>query len=393
MFESRGSIIRDGAPLDFKYVPNVLVGRQSQMDQMEASFRPLFFSNTPCSAYLSGPVGSGKTVTAMRFCSDMAEAFAKAGKKLDVISVNCRLRSGEYAVILDMVRFYDRGFPDRGFSTEEILASFRKHVSDGRHPVLVVLDEVDSLLASPGRDLVYMLTRLSDLNEGASLSLVMISQKPLASLSMDPASLSTFGRASTVDFNRYDRADLREIAKQRADLALYTGVLDEGCLDLIADAAEPFGDARFALEVLEKASNLAETKGDSKIRAEYIQKATGSVHSDFSEMKVEDLDLNKLVILLAIARSLFKVESVTLVHAEGTYAAACEEYGLPVKKHTMFYTHVKSLESIGFVHADVRNEPGVGRSTYLSLPDISPRDLADILESAIERKMGGDYEV
>ena len=393
MFESRGTIIRDGEPLDFKYVPRELIGRRMQTDQLEASFRPLFFSNTPCSAYLSGPVGSGKTVTAMRFCSDMADAFSKAGKKLDVIHVNCRLTSGEYAVMLDMVRFYDRGFPDRGFSTEEILASFRKHVNDGRHPVLVVLDEVDSLLVTPGRDLIYMLTRLSGFDEGASVSLMMVSQKPLGSLSIDTASLSTFGRASTVDFNRYGREDLRAITQQRADLALFPGVLDEGCLDLIADAAEPYGDARFALEVLEKASSLAETRGDTRIRAEHIQMATGSVHSDYSETKVDDLDLNKLLTLLAIARSLFKAEAVTLGHAEGTYAAACEEYGVPVKKHTQFYTNVKSLEGMGLVHADVRAEAGVGRSTYLSLPDISPRDLAEILEGTIERRMGGDYEV
>ena len=395
MFESGGRIIRDGAPLDFKYVPDTLIGRKEQTDRLEASFRPLFFSNTPCSAYIAGPVGSGKTVTSMKFSSDMAQAFGKAGKRLDVITVNCRIRSGEYSVLLDLVRHFDRGFPDRGFSAEEMFASFRRHVSDGCQPVLVILDEVDVLLSSPGRDIIYQMTRMDGLKEGASLSLIMISQKPLSSLAMDPASLSTFGRATTVDFERYGRDDLRAIAEQRARLALYPGVLDDGCLDLIAAAAEPYGDARFALEMLEKAANLAETKGDTVIRPEYLQRASGEVHSDYSETKMEDLDIGKLLALLSVARSLFKNDSVTLQHAEGTYAAACEEFGLPVRKHTQYYTYIKTLVSMGFVHQDVRNEPGGGRLIILSLTSIPARDLASLVEGFINKRIGGDpdYEM
>ncbi|MBE6526936.1 MAG: cell division control protein 6 [Thermoplasmata archaeon] len=395
MFESSGRIIRDGAPLDFKYVPDELIGRKEQTDQLEASFRPLFFSNTPCSAYIYGPVGSGKTVTVMKFSSDMEKAFSKAGKKLDVITVNCRIRNGEYPVLLDLVRYFDRGFPDRGFSSEEMFVSFRRHVSDGCHPVLVILDEADVLLSSPGRDIIYQMTRMDGLKEGASLSLMMISQKPLTALSLDQASLSTFGRDSSVSFNGYSRGDLRAIAEQRARLALYPGAIDDGCLDLIANAAEPYGDARFALEMLEKAANLAETKGDTAIRAEYLQKASGEVHSDYSEAKMEDLDIGKLLILLSVARSLFKNDTVTINHAEGTYAAACEEFGVPARKHTQFYTNVKTLSSMGFIHLEVRNEPGGGRTSILSLTSIPARDLAGLVEDLISKRIkgGADYEV
>ncbi len=394
MFETGGRIIRDGAPLDFKYVPEELIGRKEQSDMLEASFRPLFFSNTPCSAYISGPVGSGKTVTALKFSTDMAQAFGKAGKRLDVITVNCRIRSGEYPVLLDLVRHFDRGFPDRGFSSEEMFASFRRHVSDGCQPVLVILDEVDVLFSTHGRDIIYQMTRMDGLKEGASLSVIMISQKPLSSLPMDSASLSTFGRATSIDFNSYGRDDLRAIAEQRARLALYPGVIDDGCLDLIAKAAEPYGDARFALEMLEKAANLAETKGDTVIRAEYLQKASGEVHSDYSETKMEDLDTGKLLALLSVARSLFKNDSVTLTHAEGTYAAACEEFDLPVRKHTQYYTYVKALSSMGFVHMEVRNESGGGRTILLSLTSIPARDLASLVEDLIAKRTGGaDYEV
>lgn len=55
------------------------------------------------------------------------------------------------------------------------------------------------------------------------------------------------------------------------------------CLDIIADAAEPYGDARFALEMLEKAANMAEARGDDRINPDYVRLASASVHTDISE--------------------------------------------------------------------------------------------------------------
>lgn len=85
--------------------------------------------------------------------------------------------------MLDLVRSFDPGFPDRGFSVDDMLASFRKHVSSGASPVLVILDEADAVLSVSGRNIVYLLTRISEgLRAGASVSLIMISQKPFREL-------------------------------------------------------------------------------------------------------------------------------------------------------------------------------------------------------------------
>lgn len=162
MFENRGRIIRDGAPLDFSYVPDSLVGREQQLEALEASFRPLFFDGVPCTAYIRGGSGSGKTVTARRFTEDLAKEFAKAGRAVRTIYVNCRIRNSEHAMMLDLVRNFDAGCPDRGFSVDELLASFRKHVETGCRPVVVVLDEADAVLGSSPANTVYQLTRISE---------------------------------------------------------------------------------------------------------------------------------------------------------------------------------------------------------------------------------------
>lgn len=381
MFENRGRIIRDGVPLDFSYVPESLVGRDGELGALESAFRPLFFSSVPCTVYVHGHVGSGKTVTVLRFCADMAKAFSDSGKALDTAIVNCRMRNSEYAVMLDLVRHFDKGFPDRGFSVDEIYSSFVRHVKDSGKPIIIILDEADVLLSGQGGDTIY---RISRADSSQPISLILISQKSPELLPLDVASRSTFGRANTIRFERYSRPELRQIAVQRADLSLYPGVIDDGCLDLIADNAEPHGDARFAIEVLEKAASMAESEGADRILPEHVQKAGGSVHSDFSEEKISALNIDRKLVLLAISRGLLKRSEVTLAHAEGTYAAACEEWDVPVKKHTQFYTYAKDLEKAGLIRAEVRREPEGGRGTYISIANLPPKEIAEVLEGMLD---------
>ena len=396
MFEQKGRIIRDGKPLEFEYVPEVLIGRQDKTDQLETQFRPLFFSGSPCNAYLHGHVGSGKTVTARLFCREMTKAFSDAGRRLDTIYVNCRIHGSEYAVMLEMVRFFDKGFPDRGFSVDEMFSTFKRHVISGLHPVVVILDEVDVLLSGTGRDTVYQLTRASEgMPEGASISLLMISQKSLDQISLDAASRSTFGRSGTVEFERYGRSALQGIVRQRVSLALYPGVIEDEVVDLVVNNAEPYGDARMAIEVLRGACTKADGSGLTTVEPSCVQMAGSMERKDYSEKIVSELNLERKIVLLSVARSLFKRAEVSMPHAEGTYAAACEEYGIPVKKHTQYYSYLQDLEHRNLIHTEVRRGPEGGRVTYISILNTPPKDLAEILESLIDvdRRRGESDEV
>ena len=145
--------------------------------------------------------------------------------------------------------------------------------------------------------------------------------------------------------------------------------------------------------MLEKAASMAETRGEGAVSPDYVRMAGASVHTDITEQKLTDLDLDRRVVLLSIARSLFKTDEVTITHAEKTYAAACEEYGIPAKKHTQFYTYVKYLESIGAIRTEVRRDPEGGRTTFIRIPGYPPRALAEELEAMMENGGGGQDEV
>lgn len=394
MFERRSRIIRDGESLSFDYIPEKVVLREAQMGELERMFSPLAMDNRACSAYLWGSVGSGKTVTAKRFCEDMKVYFSENNRRMDYVYVNCRIRNTEYAAVLDIMRYFDRGFPDRGFAIDEILTLIKRSMEKDGTPLVVILDEVDCILKGATKNLVYQLSRFSeDMKGTATLSLIMISQYSLASL-IDEASMSTFRRANMITFLKYSMEDLRAIVRYRADIALEPGVLDDDGVDLIARLSEEFGDARFALEILERAAHSAEKEGTPTVTLDSIRTGGASIYSDVSESKLKDLDMNRKLTLLSISRAIKTAPSISISKCEKTYAVVCEEYNVPAKQHTQFYTYVKDLEKQNLVRTEVKREPDGGRATYIAIDSIPPKELARKIEYLLDtpERGGADLE-
>jgi cell division control protein 6 len=386
MFEDRRSlIIRDGRKLSFDHVPERLVHREEQMKKLRMLFRPVFEDNRPETAFLIGTVGTGKTATAKRFCADMMRYGSEKGVPVDYVLVNCRQRNTESAVILQILRHFDAGHPDRGFSVTEMLRTLRGRLEVTRTRFVIVLDEADVLIKKGGIDIIYQLSRFNEENSGssASVSLILIAQEYILD-GIDGASLSTFKRSNTIRFNRYDAHELRDIVKLRAEEALFPGRIREDAIDLIADISSEWGDARVAIELLDKSARNGENREAGEVTAEEVREAKAMIYSVVTESKLLDLDLNHRITLLAISRSIKDKAYVTMGAAEKTYAVVCEEYNETARKHTQFWTYVRGLEKSGLITTNVQGESDGGRTTYISLPDIPSRVLAKKLETLME---------
>lgn len=390
MFERSSAVIKDGSRLSFEYVPDRLVHRDEQMRTLEMLFRPMIAEGRPCSAFLTGSVGTGKTVTAKRFCENMRAYCSANGRLMDSIFINCRIRNTEYGVILQLLRYYDAGFPDRGFSADEMLRSLRMHVESASRPLVIVLDEADMLLKNNSRNLIYQLSRFTEEVKGASsVSMMMISQEHLGDL-LDEATMSTFRRTNVVRFDRYTRDELREIIRSRAEEALMKGSVDDGTVDLLADISQQYGDARFAIELIERSAAIAECGTEGRITADDVRTANAMIYSDVSENKLKSLDMNKKMTLLAISRAIKAESYVSMTAAEKTYAVVCEEYEQVARKHTQFWTYVQDLEKRNLIETVVKNETDGGRVTYISIPGIPPKELAGKLEDLLESPVSAD---
>jgi cell division control protein 6 len=376
------SVIKNLNVLDFDYIPDILIHRDEQLRFIAQMFKPLL-SNVSQNVIIKGPVGTGKTVIAKKFCNSLVKLARKQGKMIEYVHINCRKRSSDGMALLGILNHFDSRFPDRGFSLQEMLEVLRKQLQKRNAQLLVVLDEADALIKKSGSNLIYDLTRFSDesLIEKIPVSLLLISQKDIIPL-LDPAALSTFKRSNVLSLDKYTRDEIYDIIEQRADLAFHTKAIRQDCLDLIADIASEWGDARFAIELLWKGGIAADYQHVDMITPEHVRAAKAETYSVVTESKLKNLDRHQLFTLYSVAKRLKKDGSayVNTGDAEKTYAITCEEYDDKPRTHTMFWYYLKEIEGAGFINIKPSGKGQVGTTQLISLPDIP----AEVISNKVE---------
>ena len=382
------SVFKDQRTLSFDYVPQRLVHREAQMKKLVMLYRPVVESNLSQNAVLTGSVGTGKTATAKRFCTDLKDFAEKQQKAVDWVLVNCRQRNSESSAVLHVVNHFQPNFPDRGFSITEMLRILRKDLEKRKVHLVIVLDEADVLLKKAGPDIIYKLTRFGEEKvDGRELvSLMLISQKNIFEL-LDASSTSTFKRTNVVEFGKYSSDELRDIVKTRAQLAFHDGAIDDDAISLIAEVSSEWGDARFAIEILEKAGMLADEESTGRISVEHVRGAKAEAYSSITESKLAGLDRHQKLSLLGIARASRGKAYVTTGEAESAYKVACEEYSEKPRAHTAFWGLLKDLDMLGVVSAK-KSGPGIsGKTTVITLLDIP----AKVLEQRMRQMLKNEH--
>ncbi len=382
----KGKIIKHPKKLSFDYVPDRLPNREEQIDLLFTLFRRAIESGVSQNAFLYGSVGTGKTATAKRFCMDYQGWAQEKGQRVDYVFINCRRRSNKQQVMWKIISHFDKHFPDRGFSVGDMMEILNKHIINKNTHLFVVLDEVDTLVQRDGSDIIYLLSRFEEedtVPEGR-ISLLLVSQKNVLELLEDSA-LSTFKRGNRVKFPKYNTDQLLDVLGYRAELALFPDSLGEGELKLLATtAASERGDARFGIELMERASLIGESKGKRRVEAEDIRSAKAEIDPYFTEEKIRELNVNEQLILLTSARLLKSTPFTTTGEIEERYAVICEEYDKKKLGHTQFWKYLNTLSDYGLLNAHTVSS-NKGRTTEVSLSDIP----AEVLESRLDGMLRG----
>ncbi|MHB1261447.1 MAG: Cdc6/Cdc18 family protein [Thermoplasmatota archaeon] len=366
------SVFRDLAKLDFDYVPESLPGREEAIRWLTSTYRGLTQGANREHALLWGPVGTGKTAVAKLFARSFKSVLSKQGRPLEVVHVNCRSRKSDGLAMLGIMSHFDAHYPDRGFSVGEMLRDLKRTLDRKGCHLLVILDEVDALLKSEGSSLVYDLTRFN--SEGGpawtGISVVMISQENVLSL-LDPAALSTFKQTNAYEFKPYEAQTLESIVQQRVELAFVPGAVAEDTVCLVADiVAAQSGNARLAIEILQKAGRMADDEGKQHVGPEEVRAAKAYSHDYITTSKLQQMPQHPLLVLLALARRLKKGDAyATTGSVEQSYKVACEEFGQEPRAHTQFWKYLKQLEGAGFLLSRLSGKGQAGTTQLLSIPD------------------------
>jgi cell division control protein 6 len=386
---ARPTVFKDEAPLSLEYIPSKLPHRDEQMRFLTQLFR--FSLENPFSTsqrvLITGDIGTGKTVLAQRFGTDLVRAAKSRKVNLQYVHVNCREAKGSlFMIIKRVLTQFEPEFPKRGFAPEELLHTLMDMLDDKNMHLILALDEVEHLIRVEASTPIYNLTRIQEERVGKPirLSVIFILRELEYLQKLDKSTIDTLQR-NIVKLDKYSSRQLIDILKDRVQVAFKENTMQDEALQLVADIGAQSGDARYSIELIWRAGKYADAESAKRVSTDHVRKAAGSVYPMLRGEYIAALSPHEKYLLLALARVL--EESQEAYAAIGTvereYKAVCEEFRDHPRHHTQVWKYAHGLSAIGVIAASKSGEGVRGKTTLLGLQNIPASTMREQLETAL----------
>jgi cell division control protein 6 len=384
----RETVFRDASKLMPDYVPPVLVYRDDEFRQLTRIFKPVVESGASQRVLIIGSVGVGKTALTRRFGEELESAARDRRLNLRYIHINCRKDRTLYGVLTKIVQNYDPRLPQRGFGPEKLLDMIVNYLNTHDAYLTLTLDEIDFFVEQNGPDLIYSLTRAAEESGKQNrISIISIARDKSFLRFLDAGTQSTFMH-NVLSLDRYSATQLKGIMNQRVGMAFKTGVVEEDVVELIADIASRWGDARFALELLWRAGMAADSEGKDSVTPEHVRRAKAEVYPELKREVLQELQQHEKLVLLAAARKLRASKGAYALtgDVEKTYHLVCEEFGEEPRRHTQFWEYLQRISGLGLVDLQLSGPGQRGKSLRISIQEAPVEWLEKEMERVLYRR-------
>lgn len=357
------AIFKDKKPLDHRFLPEKLVHREEQIRQIAKYWIDALNEVTPSNVTLYGKTGTGKTAASKFAREQLLDAANNKNVFVKVEYIRCTDYTTEYQVIAQLCQKLGRDVPNRGWTKGEIVNTFRdifKTNAFGKKLILIViLDEIDILLDKDGDGILYTLTRTDN------VSVLSISNY-LDFKNLIKSRVTSSLNDKEIVFPPYGADQLSDILTERALLAFNDDVLEDDVIPLCsAMAAKEEGDARYALDLLKNAGELAFDEDSVKVTSEHVKMAKDRIeHNKVTEI-IQTLPLQQQRLLEAIL-------NLTKNGEEISSGKLYDEYKELSKKDAVTYRRIfdfiNELELLGIISTNtISRGRGKGRTNIIKL--------------------------
>jgi cell division control protein 6 len=230
--------------------------------------------------------------------------------------------------------------------------------------VILVIDEIDSLVDKNGDDILYSFTRGNErMTGGAFISLIGISNSLTFKDKLDPRVRSSLSEEETV-FNPYTVEQLRQILLERSKIAFIDGAINEAAINLCAAmAGREHGDARKAIDLLRVAAELAEREHAPRVEEKHVRLAQEKIEKDTNFDVIRNATKHTKFVILAITKS----KNGNTGEVYEIYSSLCkhtDEDPLTQRRVTQI---ISELDQLGIVSTDVISQGRYGRSQKIKI--------------------------
>jgi len=364
LFRENREVLRDS------YVPARLPHRDGEIRQVAEVLAPALRGDVPSNLLIYGKIGTGKTAVVTQVRQDL-QRRAEGTAKLTFIAINCGNIDTAYSLLQKVGNTFAKSDADRiptGWSLDRVQSAMQR-LMDARGGIIVlVLDEIDRLVARSGDNVLYTLSQLNTELDGARLVLLGISNDLKFTNHLDARVRSRLNEEKIL-FDPYKAPQLQDILQDRAKVAFRDGVVDPGVIELCAAYAQlESGDARRALALLRLAAEMAERDHAKRITRDHVVKAKNRLEKDIIIECCRSLPPHCKVLLYAILQSYERRRTGVLTgEVYDNYKRLAERLGLPPLHARSISNYVSELESLGLIRATIVSRGRGGRTREIQV--------------------------
>ena len=357
------TVFKDKSPLSHKFLPEQLPHRNDQITMIAKFWIDALDNVTPNDITIYGKTGTGKTAAAKFAQKQLLEAAQNNNTYINVEYIRCTDYTTEYQVLAQLCQRLGRDVPYRGWTKGEIINTFDdildQEINGHKLILIIILDEIDILLEKDGDGLLYTLTRTEN------VSVLSISNYLDFKKFIGPRVMSSL-RDKEIVFPPYRADQLADILNERSAMSFKENVLKEDVIPLCsAMAAKEEGDARYALDLLSTAGDIADDNESNVVLGDYVITAKNRIEHNKVTDIINTLPTQQQRVLESILILTQDNEEISSGKLYDTYKKVSKGDSVTYRR---IFDFINELEMLGIISTNtISRGRGKGRTNIIKL--------------------------
>lgn len=282
-------IIKYESALIPQFVEGHIFCKKDVEDKIISAIKPITEGKHCENLFIYGPIGSGKTILVKHILDHLKDY----NRKVLCVYINCWYHGTSMAIYNRIAEELGEPVSRRGRATDEIFDRIIEIMKKSNMPILLVLDDIEAILYRGDERILHNIAVIED--QAALFGVVIISQNKANLWKLHPK-IKTGLRFISIEVKGCTKEQLLSLLKNRAEKGLFEEAYDDAVLERIAEIGENNeGNGKLTLEILRRASKLAESKGKTCIDLEDVEEVNNQLgHKELILTKEEEIIINIL---------------------------------------------------------------------------------------------------